>query len=89
MRISTVLLVGTCIISASILPSQQALAGCAANDRICNDAVNNQAARQKEADDARTKQLNQQNGTSQYSGPTAGRSNLGGTPYIGYQKSIK
>jgi hypothetical protein len=64
-----------------------AYAGCAANDRICNESVNGQAAQQRQADQARTKQLNQQNGTSRYSGPTVGYQN--GTPTIGYQKSIK
>lgn len=62
-------------------------AACDANDRICNDAVNNRAARQKETDDATTRKYNNQNGTSQYSGPTGGVKN--GTPYIGYQKSTK
>lgn len=63
-----------------------ARAGCASADRICNDAVNNQAARQRAADDARTKELNRQNGTSQYTGPIVGRSQ-NGTPYLGYKKS--
>lgn len=75
------------ILMAALNLSNTAYAGCDANDRICNDAVNNRAARQKEADDARTKHLNQQNGVSQYTGPTVGMKN--GTPTVGYQKSIK
>lgn len=83
---SMVMSSGILLFLVTVIPTA-AQAACDASDRICNDAVNNRATRQKEADDATTKKYNNQNGTSQYSGPTGGVKN--GTPYIGYQKSIK
>jgi uncharacterized membrane-anchored protein len=80
------------MLTAMILTSacyQEATAGCAKDDRICNDAVNNAAARQKAADDARTKELNRQNGASQYTGPTGGYDPKTQTVKGGYQWSTK
>jgi hypothetical protein len=81
------LLVVISIVAYSVLCSSASEAGCAPNDRICNESVN--STQQREADQARTRQLNEQNGTSQYSGPKCWSSGASGSPACGYQKSIK
>jgi len=75
------------ILLPSAVTCAPAYAACDRNDAICNDYVNNKSARQKASDNATTQKYNQQNGTSQYTGPTGGMSS-GGTPYVGYKKSI-
>jgi hypothetical protein len=74
------------------IASWPAFAACANNDTFCQNMQNaNEVSKrqQQEQDRAQQQRYNQQNGTSQYSGPTLNYNSNAKTPMIGYQKSIK
>jgi hypothetical protein len=85
LRLSVVALVAVTL-------SSSAFAACAPNDTFCQNMQNaDQVYQRQQAEQQRQQQqrYNDQNGTSQYSGPKAYSSGASGSPVVGYQKSIK
>lgn len=77
---------GVCALFASTWP---ALAGCGANDTICQNAVRDQKTYQAQQEADQQKRYNRDYGTSQYTGPTLTYDPKTGSPGVGYKWSTK
>jgi opacity protein-like surface antigen len=80
-----------CVLLLS-LSASSAFAACAYNDTVCQNMENAKEVTKRQQEQQQKEQqqrYNQQNGTSQYSGPTVGYDKNKNTPTIGYQKSVK
>ncbi|OAP35833.1 hypothetical protein AU381_16760 [Sinorhizobium glycinis] len=72
--------------SIVILLPNSGYAACASDDYLCQQAQSDLQRQDSQAAQQRTDQLNQQNGTSQYSGPSC-YTTASGNQVCGYQQS--